>query len=230
MNEELKKYQDLVSGLMQKLDAERQRASRLEHELSQYRDGKSLADQLAEKDDIINKQKQMIDKLNAQLDWLKRKVWGQSSEKRSSSYDPAQLTFDFGELSVIPEEEEDTGRPMRNSMPIISSARTLLKSADPRIGLPVDPYLKASGASALTSTPKATTGRNGNCFPINSATGRSSSIANLPSMSLSNTFFTRRSARMTLKGQSDVQPPRRPNRQQLCWFNRSGQPDGRQIC
>lgn len=27
MNEELKKYQDLVSGLMQKLDAERQRAS-----------------------------------------------------------------------------------------------------------------------------------------------------------------------------------------------------------
>lgn len=34
MNEELKKYQNLVSGLMRKLDAERQRASRLEHELS----------------------------------------------------------------------------------------------------------------------------------------------------------------------------------------------------
>lgn len=106
MNEELKKYQDLVSGLMQKLDAERQRASRLEYELSQYREGKSLADQFAEKDDIINRQKRTIDKLNAQLDWLKRKVWGQSSEKRSSSYDPAQLTFDFGELSVSPEEEE----------------------------------------------------------------------------------------------------------------------------
>ena len=109
MNEELKKYQDLVSGLVQKLDAERQRASRLEHELSRYRDGKSLAYQLAEKDDIINKQKQTIDKLNAQLDWLKRKVWGQSSEKRSSSYDPARLTFDFGDLSVSPEEEE--GKP-----------------------------------------------------------------------------------------------------------------------
>ena len=106
MNEELKKYQDLVSGLMQKLDAERQRASRLEHELSQYREGKSLADRLAEKDDIINRQKRTIDKLNAQLDWLKRKVWGRSSEKRPSSYDPAQLTFDFGELSVSPEEEE----------------------------------------------------------------------------------------------------------------------------
>lgn len=66
MNEELKKYQDLVSGLMQKLDAERQRASRLEHELSRYREGKSLADQLAEKDDIINRQKRTIDKLNAQ--------------------------------------------------------------------------------------------------------------------------------------------------------------------
>lgn len=106
MNEELKKYQDLVSGLMQKLDAERQRASRLEHELSQYREGKSLADRLAENDDIINRQKRTVDKLNAQLDWLKRKVWGQSPEKRSSSYDPARLTFDFGELSVSPEEEE----------------------------------------------------------------------------------------------------------------------------
>lgn len=76
-----------------------------EHELSQYREGKSLADRLAEKDDIINMQKQTIDKLNAQLDWLKRKVWGRLSEKRSSSYDPARLTFDFGELSVGPEEE-----------------------------------------------------------------------------------------------------------------------------
>jgi|GEM_PF-4727003 len=102
MNEELKKYQDLVSGLMQKLDAERQRASRLEHELSQYREGKSLADRLAEKDDIINRLKRTIDKLNAQLDWLKRKVWGQSSEKRSSSYDPAQLTFDFGDTQCQP--------------------------------------------------------------------------------------------------------------------------------
>lgn len=105
MKEELKKYQDLVSGLMQKLDVERQRVSRLEHELSQYREGKSLADRLAEKDDITNRQKQTIDKLNAQLDWLKRKVWGWLSEKRSSSYDPAHLTFDFGELSVGTEEE-----------------------------------------------------------------------------------------------------------------------------
>lgn len=47
----------------------------------------------------------MIEKLNAQLDWLKRRGWGRLSEKRSSSYDPAQLTFDFGELSVGPEEE-----------------------------------------------------------------------------------------------------------------------------
>ena len=102
-----------------------------------------------------------------------------------------------------------TGRSKRNSMPIISSARTLPKNAGPRTGLPVDPYLKASGASALISTPKATTRKNGNYFLINSVTGRSSSIANLPSMSLSNTSFTRRSARMISKGQSDAQPPRR---------------------
>ena len=77
-------------------------ASHLERELSRYRDGKSLADRLAEKDDIINRLKRTIDKLNAQLDWLKRKVWGQSSEKRSSSYDPAQLTFDFGDTQCQP--------------------------------------------------------------------------------------------------------------------------------
>ena len=209
MNEELKKYQDLVSGLMQKLDAERQRASRLEHELSQYREGKSLADRLAEKDDIINRQKRTIDKLNAQLDWLKRKVWGRSSEKRPSSFDPAQLTFDFGELSVSPEEEEAYRKAHEDLTPIISSARTLPKSAGPRTGLPAGPYLTASGANALTSTPKDTTRKNGNCSQTNSAKGRSSSTASLPSMSPSNTSFTRQSARTTSRGQSGAQQPRR---------------------
>lgn len=105
MSEELKKYQELVDGLMRKLDEERQKSSRLESELSQYREGKSVESQLAEKDAIIAKQKQTIDKLNQNIAWLKRKVWGQSSEKHNSVSDPAQLAIDFGELKITPEEE-----------------------------------------------------------------------------------------------------------------------------
>ena len=56
MTEDLKKYQDLVNGLMQKLDEERQKSSRLESELAQYREGKSATQQLAAKDKIIEKQ------------------------------------------------------------------------------------------------------------------------------------------------------------------------------
>ena len=62
-----------------------------------------------------------------------------------------------------PKRKRHTGRPMKNSMPITSNARTLLKSAGPRIGLHVGQYLIASGASALTSIPKATMRKNGNC-------------------------------------------------------------------
>ena len=50
MTEDLKKYQDLMNGLMQKLDEERQKSSRLESELAQYREGKSATQQLAAKD------------------------------------------------------------------------------------------------------------------------------------------------------------------------------------
>lgn len=104
MTQDLKKYQDLVNGLMQKLDEERQKNSRLESELSQYREDKSITQQLAAKDKIIEQQKKTIDGLNARLAWLQRKVWGQSSEKHSK-FDSAQLKIDFGELNVSPEEE-----------------------------------------------------------------------------------------------------------------------------
>ena len=105
MTEDLKKYQDLVNGLMQKLDEERQKSSRLESELAQYREGKSATQQLAAKDKLIENQKKTIDTLNAKLAWLQRKVWGQSSEKHTYQTDLAQLKIDFGELNVSPEEE-----------------------------------------------------------------------------------------------------------------------------
>ena len=105
MNQELKKYQDLVSGLLQKLDEERQKNSRLESELTQYREGNSAASQIAQKDEIIAKQQKTIDSLNAKLLWLQRKVWGQSSEKRSFHNNDGQLVIDFGQLNVSAEEE-----------------------------------------------------------------------------------------------------------------------------
>ena len=209
MNEELKKYQDLVSGLMRKLDAERQRASRLEHELSQYHEGKSLADQLAEKDDIINRQKRTIDKLNAQLDWLKRKVWGGRQKNGRHHMTRRSLPSTSANSASALKRKGHTGRPMRNSKPIISNARMLPKSAGPRTGLPAGPYLTASGASALTSIPKGTTMKSGNCSQTNSAKERSSSIASLPNMSPSNTSSTRQSARTTSRGQSGAQQPHR---------------------
>ena len=209
MNEELKKYQDLVSGLMRKLDAERQRASRLEHELSQYHEGKSLADQLAEKDDIINRQKRTIDKLNAQLDWLKRKVWGGRQKNGRHHMTRRSLPSTSANSVSVLKRKRHTGRPMKNLTPIISSARTLPKGTGPRTGLHAGPYQKASGVSALTSIPKATMRKNGNRSRTNSAKGRSSSIASLPSMSPSNTSSTRQSARTTSRGQSGAQQPRR---------------------
>ena len=83
----------------------------------------------------------------------------------------------------VPKRKRHTGRPKTSSMPIISNARTLPKSADPRTGLYAGPYLIASGASALTSTPKATMRKSGNYSQTNSAKERLSSISNLPSMS-----------------------------------------------
>jgi len=53
----------------------------------------------------IAKQRQTIDNLNQSIAWLKRKVWGQSSEKRHTTDDPEQLTIDFDELKITPEEE-----------------------------------------------------------------------------------------------------------------------------
>lgn len=112
-------------------------------------------------------------------------------------------------VSVL-KRKRHTGRPMKNLTPIISSARTLPKSAGPRTGLHAGPYQKASCVSALTSIPKATMRKNGNCSRTNSAKERSYSIASLPSMSPLNTSFTRQSTRTTSKGQSDAQLPRRP--------------------
>lgn len=74
---------------------------------------KAYEAKLKQKDSIIkdqkatiSQQKATINKLSWDIEWLKRKVWGQSSEKRFDYDDGTmQLTIDFGELNVSPEEE-----------------------------------------------------------------------------------------------------------------------------
>lgn len=117
MAQEPSKESRIIEELLRKLDAERQKVSRLESELSEYKDSdqmiKAYEAKLREKDSIIKEQKSTISqqkatitKLNWDLDWLKRKVWGQSSEKKLDYNDSTmQLLFDFGELNVSPEEE-----------------------------------------------------------------------------------------------------------------------------
>lgn len=93
MAQEPSKESQIIEELLRKLDAERQKVSRLESELSEYKDSdqmiKAYEAKLREKDSIIKEQKSTISqqkatitKLNWDLDWLKRKVWGQSSEKK----------------------------------------------------------------------------------------------------------------------------------------------------
>ena len=65
---------------------------------------KDYESRLKEQDIIIKKQARTIDNLHQQLEWLKRKFRGKSTERHIREND-GQLSFDFGELKLSPEEE-----------------------------------------------------------------------------------------------------------------------------
>lgn len=108
MPETPSKEQVLIRELLQKLDAERCEVARLKSELSQYKESakmrKEYEAKLQEKDSVIQEQDKTINKLNRELAWLRRKFWGKSSERHVEEND-GQLSFDFGELKLSPEEE-----------------------------------------------------------------------------------------------------------------------------
>jgi septal ring factor EnvC (AmiA/AmiB activator) len=108
MPETPSKEQVLIRELLQKLDAERCEVARLKSELSQYKESakmrKEYEAKLQEKDSVIQEQDKIINKLNRELAWLRRKFWGKSSERHVEEND-GQLSFDFGELKLSPEEE-----------------------------------------------------------------------------------------------------------------------------
>lgn len=69
-----------------------------------------LCDVIADKDTVISERDKQIEKLQQEINWLKRKMFGRSSEKLHPE-DPRQLTLDFGEETVVvlsPEELKET--------------------------------------------------------------------------------------------------------------------------
>lgn len=65
----------------------------------------SYQDQLEKKDTLIGQKEQQIHSLQEQVEYLKRKIWGKSSEKFIQP--DAQLRIvDFDGLDLLPEEQE----------------------------------------------------------------------------------------------------------------------------
>lgn len=173
----------------------------------------------------------MTEKLNAQLDWLKRRVWGRLSEKRSSSYDPAQLTFDFGELSVGPEEE--------------AAYRTVHEELDAYHQQRKDATEKRRSENRPSRRPIPDSIRREriDIYPegyneeewelLSDKLCERKIVLHLkPAEYVAIEYVIHKAVRKddierTIRCAAAPQPP---NRQELCGFNPPGQPDGGQIC
>lgn len=60
-----------------------------------------LCDVIADKETVISERDKQIAKMHDEINWLKRKLFGRSSEKLHAE-DPNQLSLDFGEEKVVP--------------------------------------------------------------------------------------------------------------------------------
>lgn len=111
-----------VQDLLRRLDAEYRRAELAESRLAKLSDAQSMEkqyeEQLAAKDKKIEEQKQLLEaqkkfheedmaKFLAQVDYLKRKLWGKMSEKRQLPEDPRQLTLDFDGVGLTEKEKKE---------------------------------------------------------------------------------------------------------------------------
>ena len=65
-----------------------------------------LCDIIADKDTIISERDKQIAKMHDEINWLKRKLFGRSSEKLHAD-DPNQLSIDFGEEVIVPLTPEE---------------------------------------------------------------------------------------------------------------------------
>lgn len=110
----------LIQELMRKLDAEYRRAELAESRLAKLSDVQAMEkhyeEQIASKDKLIADQRLLLEsedrthkeemaKLEAQVDYLKRKLWGKMSEKRQLPEDPRQLKINFEGLELTDKEK-----------------------------------------------------------------------------------------------------------------------------
>jgi transposase len=98
-----------LQEILEERDRLYREASRLQSQIEGYEDFEnervSYQKQLGEKDELINEKENQILSLQQQVDYLKRKVWGKSSEKFIQS--DAQLRIlDFDGLDLLPEEKD----------------------------------------------------------------------------------------------------------------------------
>lgn len=116
MSEQVEKLQKMVERLLQERDAEYCRANMAEEQLARLTERdeliqdyeKKLSEKdktIAEKDNSIEGHLETISRLEQQMEYLKRKVWGAMSEKRRLPEDPSQLILDFEGLEMTEEEE-----------------------------------------------------------------------------------------------------------------------------
>jgi transposase len=98
-----------LQEILEERDRLYREVSRLQSQIEGYEDFEnervSYQKQLGEKDELINEKENQILSLQQQVDYLKRKVWGKSSEKFIQS--DAQLRIlDFDGLDLLPEEKD----------------------------------------------------------------------------------------------------------------------------
>ena len=98
-----------VQQLLEDRDELYREPARLKSQLARYRDFASERDsyrhQITEKDRIIDEKSQAINQLKQQVEMLRRRLWGKSSEKYIKE-DPQQRRLDFDGLGLLPEEQE----------------------------------------------------------------------------------------------------------------------------
>lgn len=99
-----------------------------------------LCDVIADKDTLLSERDKQIAKMQEEMNWMRRKIFGRSSEKMHPE-DPRQLSFDFGEEAVValsPEELKETEDKVNSKIDEInndaSDRRTQKKQRESRKG------------------------------------------------------------------------------------------------
>ena len=127
-----------VQGPLRQLDDVYRRAEHAESRLAKLSDAQAMErryeEQIAAKDKQIAAQQELIvaqdrahkedlSRLEAQVEYLKRKLWGKMSEKRQLPEDPRQLKIDFDGLELTDKEKKE----LQDAVEEVEKARKTVK-------------------------------------------------------------------------------------------------------